>query len=334
MKILVTGANGFIGSNLVKKLIEAGHQVDAMVLKGTNEEFIKDLNCKIVYGDVTQKETLEGLFHDIEVVYHLAAVPSSEWSNRIVNINFEGTKNVAEECIKQGVRRLVFMSSLVVHGFKDFEGADESTPLIKAKWYKRPYIKSKILCEDYLRGKHDEMEIVIIRPGFTIFGPHDILTSKELIGRLDSGKNVPNINGGGAKMCYIYVENLADILVLAGSRPEAAGQTYLAADNSPPYITMKRFNKAICEELGRKPSKGSIPYLLAAPFVALLDLIYRLFLRKKLPLISMYTLKVAKFNLFFQSNKVEQELGYTSKISFKEAVKRTVEWYKTYFSED
>jgi len=331
MKVLVTGANGFMGSNLVEKLIEARHSVRAMVLKGTNEDLLQNLDCEIVYGDVLKPETIKEALKDIELVYHLAALPSNAWTKKIVEVNYKGTVNIFNEASRMGIKRFVYMSSLVVHGFKNFENADENTPLIKPKWYKRPYIKSKILSEQFLREQNTDMEIIIIRPGFLPFGPNDMLATKELLSRFEEGKSVPNINQGKAKICYIYVSNLCDALILAGTHPNAAGQTYLIADNNPPYITMADFNEALCKELGCKPSGGSIPYALATPFVALLDLVYRLFMRKKLPLISMYTLKVAKYNLYFQSEKAKEELGFNPKISFDQAIKQTVDWYKKYF---
>ena len=330
MKVLVTGAAGFMGNNLVKKLLDNGHQVNALVFKGANEIFIKDLNCEIYYGDITDPPTLIKPLENVELVYHLAALTSNAWTKRVFKVNYEGTKSVIQESIKAGVRRFVYMSSLVVHGFKDFIEADEDTPKIKAKWYKRPYIKSKIKSEQFIQDNKDKIEIVVIRPGFMPFGPHDMLASKELLGRLDKGKSIPNINHGRSKMSYVYAENLCDGLILAGTVPKAAGQAYIIADNEPPYITMKQFMDKLCDEFGVKRSDTSIPYRLAAPFVGLLDIIYRIFLRKKLPLISVYTLKVAKFNLYFHSDKAKSELGYEPKVLLDDGIKKTISWYREF----
>lgn len=331
MNVLVTGANGFMGSILVKKLIEKGYSVKAMVLKGTNEILLKDINCEIIYADVTKGEMLDDSLNNIDLIYHLAALTSIAWTNKIVKVNYGGTNTLLKKAIQYGVKRFVYMSSLVVHGFRNFQEADETTPLIKPKWYRRPYIKSKILSEQLLQENKENIEIVIIRPGFMPYGPHDVLAGKNLIGRLDSGKTIPHINHGSAKTCYSYIENLCDGLILAGIVPKAAGQTYLLTDDHPPYITMKEYMDKVCDELSAKKSNASIPYVLIFPFVGLLDIIHRLFLRKKLPLISIYMIKVAKYNLYFKSDKAKIELGYEPQITIEEGIKHTIEWYRDFF---
>jgi len=328
MNVLVTGANGFMGTNIVKKLVAEGLNVRAMILKGTDERFIKQLNCEIYYGDVTKPNSLKDALKEIDLVYHLAALPSDAWTKRIVEVNYKGTINMFKESISQGVKKFVYMSSLVVHGFGDFFEADESTPIIKPKWYKRPYIKSKILTEHFLNENKDNMEIVIIRPGFMPFGPYDMLASREMIERIQAGKTIPSINQGKAKMCYVYAENLCDGLISAGLNPDAAGETYILADENPPSITVKTFVDSICDELGKKRSKSSIPYGLALPAAAIIDTFYRFFLRKKVPPLSTYMVKVAKYNLHFSAEKARNELAYESKVSFKEGIKRTVNWFK------
>lgn len=332
MLSLVTGANGFIGSNLVKKLIEKGHNVRALVLEGTSERFLEGLDCKIYYGDVTKANSFELALQDVDVVFHLAAIPSIGWSEQIFKVNFEGTKNVFFKALECDVERFVYMSSLVVHGFENFNKADESTPLKDTKWYTRPYIKSKIKVEKFLKANMDKMEVVIIRPAFMPFGPHDLLNAREIIQRLDSEKTIPNINKGKSKICYVYVENLVDALEKAGTHPQAPGEIFLISDNNPPYITMKQFIQEICKELNVEAPTLNIPYKLAAPIVALIDTFYRIFRRMKMPKISMYTLKVSKYDLFFQSDKAKKLLGYEPKISFKEAIKETIKWYKSEYN--
>ncbi|MHA1310925.1 MAG: NAD-dependent epimerase/dehydratase family protein [Candidatus Helarchaeota archaeon] len=325
MKILVSGANGFIGSNLVKKLVENGHNVISLVLKGTNEEFLSNLNTQIIYGDVTKPETLKNILNDIELIYHLAAIPSDWWNKSIFNVNYNGTKNILEEAIKNNVKRFVFMSSLVVHGFSNFNGADESTPIISPN-KRRPYTKSKILCEKLLNEKKNEIEIVIIRPGFTIFGPNDLMTTYELCKTLESG-SMPFLNHGKAKMCYSYVENLVEGLILAGTKKEAAGQTFIMCDNKPEFVTFHDFIDNLCKELNIKTPTLSLPYFLVFPLISLYENICRLFKKRNGIKLTTYRLRVAKFDLYFKADKAKKLLGYDPKIDFNNAIKKSITWY-------
>ncbi|MHC1590862.1 MAG: NAD-dependent epimerase/dehydratase family protein, partial [Candidatus Helarchaeales archaeon] len=78
MKTLITGVNGFIGSNLAKALLESGHEVRGLILPGTDESFLDGLDVKKVYGDLTKPDTLKGITDDVEAVFHLAA-RVAEW---------------------------------------------------------------------------------------------------------------------------------------------------------------------------------------------------------------------------------------------------------------
>ncbi|MHA1757194.1 MAG: hypothetical protein ACTSVV_10525, partial [Promethearchaeota archaeon] len=96
----------------------------------------------------------------------------------------------------------------------------------------------------------------------------------------------------------------------------------------PPFITMRMFYQTLAEKLGVKVKISNIPYILALPFVGILDLIYRIFLRKKMPIISVYTLKVSKYNLYFKPDKAIKELGFKTNIDFNTGVEKTIEWYR------
>ncbi|MHA1377460.1 MAG: NAD-dependent epimerase/dehydratase family protein [Candidatus Helarchaeota archaeon] len=328
MNFLVTGANGFIGSNLIEKLIERGHQVRAMVLEGTDESNIENIKDKIekVYGDITRPESLN-FFNGIDVVIHLAALLSDWGPDEIfMRINFEGTRNVLNAAIKAGVKRFVFMSSLTVHGFKNFNNANEETTYNPYNGYAR----SKKAVEDLLNGCK-WIETVIVRPGFVIFGPRDRLFSYEAYSRVENGKLYGTINKGKALTCYSYVENLVDGLILVSIHEKAANSTFIITDG--PIITWKEFNEKMFAplevDLRKKAKFSSIPYGLAYFFVGLLEGVYKLFRRKQGPILTLYRIKVQSKNLAFINSKIVNELDYNPKITLDEAFKRTYEWYKT-----
>jgi len=328
LKILVTGANGFIGSNLVKKLA-IDNEVYSFILKGTDQKSLNGVNTEVIYGDVTIPETLENIMKDIDVVYHFAALLSEWWDKSIINVNYNGTINVLEEAVKSNVKRFVFMSSLVVHGFSNFNDANEETPIIDIKKAGRPYTKSKILCEQYINSKKNEIETVIIRPGFLIFGPNDVLTTYQLCDTLENDL-LPMINHGKAKTCYSYVENLIDGLILAGNHKNAPGETFILCDDKPEYTLFYDFIDSLCKELNVKTPTFSLPYGLAFPLISFYENLCRLFRKKKSPKLTTYLLRVAKYDLWFSCNKAKKILGYEPKIALSEAIKRSVDWYHEY----
>lgn len=328
MNVLVTGANGFIGSNLTQLLLREGHTVKAMVLPGTDLSNLDGLNCQIVYADITKGEMLDGLLNGVELVFHLAAVPSLAWGSHVFKVNYNGTENLLLEAVKSKVRRFVFMSSLVVHGFKNYKEADESTPLLEPGYFTRPYIASKIKCEELLSSFQNKIETVIIRPGFNIYGPNDRMTSKEMLQRLENGKLMGYVNDGQSKLGYVYAENLAFGLLCAGISPNAAGNTYVIADYEPPHLHLKNLLELFSQELKIQAKLSSVPSFAFMSVGFVMDVIHFLFLRKKMPLISTYIVNTSTHDLHFSPTKAQREIGYKQLVSFEEGIKRTVAWYQ------
>jgi nucleoside-diphosphate-sugar epimerase len=328
MNVLVTGANGFIGSHLTQLLVEKGHTVRALLLPGTVLGAIDGLQIDVVYADITQPETFQQAFQGIEVVYHLAAMPSVAWGIKVFEVNFFGTKNVLDEAVRCGVKRMVFMSSLVVHGFKHFSDADENTPKLTIGTFIRPYATSKVMGEILMEEYQSKIETVIIRPGFNIYGPNDKMTSKEMLDRLSKGQLMGYVDGGKSKLGFVYAENLVFGLLCAGTHPSAVNNTFIIADYEPNYIHLPQLLHAFSKELAIKPKINNISSYLLYPVAFIIDCFYFLFLRNKMPLISTYIVNTSTHDLHFSSRKAQDMIGYKQKVSFEEGVRRTVEWYK------
>jgi len=326
LKFLITGINGFIGSNLAKKLVDQNYEVRGLILKGTDESNLEQIVKKIekVYGDITVPESISSYFDGVDVVVHLAA-RASDWGPKKLfqKINFEGAKNVLNAAIASGVRRFVFMSSLVVHGFKGFQKADEQTPY--DPW--NAYARSKKAVEDLLNATIEQgsIEVVIIRPGFNIFGPFDRLGSFEMFSRIEKGKSLPCLNKGKSLICYSYVENLVDGIILVATHPEAKG-TYIITDG--PIITNKQMYESLFEACGREPKISSVPSWLGMTGAAIIEAFSKLVQKKERPLITRYLVKVGSTDLGFSNEKVVRELGYKPTVDMVEGYRRTYEWYK------
>ncbi len=328
MKFLVTGVNGFIGSNLAAKLIANDHTVRGLILEGTDESNLDNISDKIekVYGNITKPETLHSLFEDIDVVVHLAAWVN-DWGPKelIMNINYNGSKNVLDASVKAGVKRFIYMSSLTVHGFEGFQNSNEETPYKPCNTYAWAKKRVEDLLNDYF--KQEKIETVIVRPGFTIFGPNDRLFSFEAFKRIvDEGKSFPTVNKGKSLMCFSYVENLVCGIHLVSTHPKAAGQTYIISDG--PIISFREFLTGLFEACDQKVKLSSFPSWLAIPIAGLLEVFFKIGRSKTGPLIRRYTVRVSSTDLGFVNDKIVKELGYTAPIRLKDAWKLTYQWYQ------
>ncbi|MHA1264498.1 MAG: NAD-dependent epimerase/dehydratase family protein [Candidatus Helarchaeota archaeon] len=327
MKCFITGIKGFIGSNLAKALLKEGFEVRGFDLEKTSEmnlATIKD-QIEMFYGDVTNPESLQAILQDVDVIFHLAAL-LLDWGpeNLIMKVNYEGTKNVLSAAINANVKRFIAMSSLTVHGFKGFQKADETTSYAPYNAYAR----SKKAVEDLLNETYQNghIETVIVRPGFTIFGPNDRLFSFEAYNRITRGKSFPLVNHGKSLMCYSYVDNLVDGLKLVATHSKAAGQTYIISDG--PILPFKHFLEQLFTPCSVPVNFSNFPSWLALPVAGLLSGIYKLGRSKKGPLITPYRVKVSSTDLGFTNAKIVKDLGYHASINLEEAAKRTFTWFE------
>jgi nucleoside-diphosphate-sugar epimerase len=324
MRALVTGANGFIGSNLCRVLIERGYEVVAFVLPGTNEKNLEGTKVRIIHGDILEPKSLKNAMSGVDTVFHLAALVT-DWGSRelFMRVNVQGTRNVLDAAVGAKAKRFVYMSSLAIHKFKGWNGADENAP---RENFRYPYSASKIAAEDLCNRyfREGKIETVIVRPGFVIIGPGDVMFFYRIAQVLEQHKPYGTINGGRAKFCYSYVENLVDGMVFVAESGKSAGETYIISDG---ILTWKAFNEAVSHALGVKNPTASIPYRVAYPLVAVMEQTYKLFGSKNPPPLTRYRISVQARDLSFVSNKIEK-LGYRPKVSLDEGLRRTVEWYK------
>jgi len=263
-------------------------------------------------------------------VIHLAGIVD-DWGPRdlYMKVNYEGSKNILDAGLKTGINRFVFMSSLSVHGFEGFKNNEENTPYTPFN----AYAESKMKVEELLNLNYEEnnIDMVIVRPGFIIFGPRDVKYSLEQYDRIYKKHKFECVSKGKAVSCYSYVENLVDGLILVSTHPKAAGETFIISDG--PIITFRELMEKMFASCDVELKLTSIPYWLAYPVVALLEGIYKLFRRKKGPLLTRYRVNVASKDLGFVNDKIVKELGYDPKINLEEACKRTFDWYLKYKEE-
>jgi UDP-N-acetylglucosamine/UDP-N-acetyl-alpha-D-glucosaminouronate 4-epimerase len=233
MRLLVTGGAGFIGSNLVEALAASGHEVRVFDNGSTGSvDNLASISSAPILGDVRDRDAVLKAVSEVEVIYHLAALPSVARSvgDPITThqVNVDGTLNVLEAARRTGVRRVVYASSSSVYGDTPRLPKDEGMPLSPQS----PYAASKAAAEAYCRSFSHVygLETVSLR-FFNVFGPRQDPASEyaavipRFIDRMLAG-SAPDIFGDGKQSRdFTYVSNVVEALQLAASAgPEAVGQ--------------------------------------------------------------------------------------------------------------
>ena len=205
MNVFVTGAGGFVGRALLAKLIHAGHRVTALLLEGESAEGIEPA-AKLIRGDITRAASLQGIIDDHDAVVHLAGAVGygQQWS-RCVEVNVEGTRNIAQEAARAGARRFIHMSSVSVYGRLPEVALTEDAALIKTD---DPYGDTKIDAEEIVQrvGEGGALQWTILRPT-VIYGAGDDKFLPKLVENLRSGR-ARIIGSGAASVDLVHVDDV------------------------------------------------------------------------------------------------------------------------------
>ena len=315
MTILVTGGTGFIGSHLANSLLSKKQKLRVLVRKTSNTNHLRNLNVEIVYGSLDNIDSLKKATKGIKTVYHLAAMlgnPDITYK-QLYNTNVVGTENLIKACVKNNVKRFVYISSVAAMG-PTKNMADETTKCNP----KTDYDKSKYFAE--LAVKKSNLDWTIIRPTM-VYGPGEIKNKARMF-RLIQKKMFFIIGSGNNLMSLVYVDNLVKGIMLAGKSKNAIRQTYILSDKR--NYTMNEFVKTIA-----KHENVKIPIHLPIWIAYIVAFFFRIFRIFGVPqILSKDRIKNMTMNRSFNISKAINELKYDPKIGLEEGVKRTVEWYK------
>lgn len=322
---IVTGANGFLGNNLVRKLTEnPKNQVRALVSSLERAEALRGLKCEIFAGDVTKPETLQEIFtvpDDAKVyVIHCAAIVyiKSKPNPAVYQVNVGGTRNVAEKTLEIGAK-LVYVSSVhalpvlpdgeVMTEIKDFDPAKVEGEYAKSKAEAARYVLEMV----EQRG----LDACIVHPS-GIIGPHDYNTSHltQMIKDVMEGKLRIGVKGG-----YDFVD-VRDVVagILAACEKGQAGECYLLTGH---YASVPELLNLVTKAAVKPAIKTYFPVWMAKMVAPLAEIYYDL--KKQKPLYTKESVEVLSENGQFSHAKAERELGYTAR-PLAETIKDTVEW--------
>jgi len=259
-RCLVTGATGFLGSNLVHALVQAGWTVRASGMHGSEDKYIRDVAHEMVFADITNAQEVDDLVAGCDVVFHVAG-DTSFWRrhfDRQRRINVDGSIHIAQACMKHKVERLVHTSTLDVLGYNPTGGSyDEQSGRYNFDNMGYNYGDTKLEAEVRLRGYYNAglLDIVFIYPGFMI-GPMDYTLQ---IGRLffDLKRGtVPGCPPGGGSFCH--VEEVAKAHIAAAEKG-VPGEGYLCAGMPHSNIDFVQMFEKMARAVGAKAPRFRIP---------------------------------------------------------------------------
>lgn len=321
MKALVTGASGFTGSHLVKRLVRDGYKVTALVRKKSNLSRLKNVKCEFVYGDVRDKEEIEEAVKGKDIVFHLAAA----WQNYSMttkefhDINVTGTKNLLDAARKYGVKRFIHTSTVGVLGNVKEIPASERTEYNPGYPYQHTKLEAELLALAYYRKY--KLPVTVVRPS-GVHGPGDKRFLK-VFKLIKEGKLV--MIGKGDKWYHLtYIDDLIQGYVLCATKKKAIGQVYIFANEEP--VTIQEFAHLVAKIVKGRPPRMNVPVLPVYLVAAILEAICTP-LRIK-PFISPRRLDPFRNNRIFSISKAKKELGFKPKVGLEEGLKRTAAWYK------
>lgn len=324
MKSLVTGANGFVGSAVVRCLLAAGHEVRAFVRPNSDRRNLIKLPIETIEGDLSDVTSIKRAVASCDSLFHVAAdyrlwVPNP---SIMYDVNVNGTKSLILESAEAGMDRMVYTSSVATLGLNPNSlPADEETPSNLAS-IAGHYKRSKFLAEQLVQElvREHQLPLVTVNPS-TPIGPRDVKPTPTGRIVLDTlrGKMPAYVDTG---LNVAHVDDIAYGHLLAYRFGKPGERYILGGDN----MTLLQILQTI-DELTCKPTKRrSIPVKLMLPIAHTMEVIARI--TKTEPRATVDSIHMAKKKMFFTSAKAERELGYQSRPAVH-AIQDAIDWFKS-----
>lgn len=326
-RVCITGANGFVGSNLCGHLLASRCDVHGLVRPGCDRRFISSLReLRLHEGGLGDRASLERAFEGAALVFHVAA-RTADWGpwREFEATNIAGVTNVMEAARTCGVRRVVHFSSVSVYGFPGVADVTEDHP-----WRELPgdpYVTSKQRGEAAALGFHGRgIEVAALRPG-GLYGPNDHVTSLRLFDALER-RRMPYVDGGRHLMAPAYIDNLLQAAVLAAAHAQAAGRVYNVTDDG--HTTWRQYLEWACAELDCTPPRQSLPSTVAWPLAAGVESAWNFLRLNREPPLTRYRARAVMADSHYSSARAKRELGYAPAVTTREGLRRTVAWYREF----
>jgi dihydroflavonol-4-reductase len=322
VKILVTGGSGYIGSAVVRELLEGQDEIRVLVRKTDDLANLGGLDVDLVYGDITDFHSVMAALEGCDRVFHLAAIYAI-WlpdPKQMSWVNVTGTRNVLEACLRRRIEKIVYTSSVAALGAHGKERpADESARFNLAHtrdgYYLSKYRAEQVALDYFRRG----LPVVIVNPTNPC-GPNDIAPTPngQLIINVIQGK-LPGYVDGGINVSDIGDTAKGHVLAMQKGRP---GEKYVLGNTN---LSVKEYFDLIAELGGGKSPSIRIPKAVAVSSGYLYELLARV--TGKPPVTTAAWVRVGSEYSFWDSSKAVEELGMPQ-TPIRESVRQAIDWFR------
>ena len=325
MKILVTGATGYIGHNLALTLAERGNQVNILVRNPASANVPQHHNISVFTGDITNKLSINKAIRDCDQVYHTAALVKlfSKDQSLFKKINVEGTKNMLDESLENGVKKFVFTSSCGVIGPSLGKPMHENDPRVVS--FDNDYEFSKFLAEKLVMEYRDKGLYTVIVSLSKVYGPgietHPISVNTE-IKKFVHGKPALIPKPGNLATNYCFIDDVVEGHILAMNNG-TSGEKYILGGENISYIDLFQKIRSLS---GTKARIIQVPKFIVKLWAFMQWVQFKL--TNKEPFVTNKGIKQIFCNKIFSSKKATREIGYHL-TPLEEGLKQTIHFLKT-----
>lgn len=312
-RVLVTGASGFLGGVLVRRLLERGDDVRCLVRGGA-----APAGAERFEGDVTQGPDLRAAVRDRELVFHLAGIRRGATRAPFMAVNAFATRTLCEAMVEAGSRRLVLAGSLAASGPSTGDRPRrEDDPLAPQEWYG----ESKAEAERLALGFSDRLEVVVARPP-RILGPGD--RENLVFFKLVKKGVLLSLSGGPRPLSVVDVEDVAEAMLRMGEVPAAAGEAFFTP--GPENVTVEQLQAWAAEGLGASPRKVTLAPAVLQALAGGADVVSRI-TGRKLPLNRKLARQLLAPGWTCSGEKAERLLGWKASRPPQASVLQSARWY-------
>lgn len=322
-RVLVTGATGFVGAAVARRLVAEGFAVRALVRAGSDRRNLEGVPVEPVEGDLRAPESLTRAVEGCEAVFHVAA-DYRIWTpdpDAMMQTNVEGSRSIVRAAHRAGVSRIVYTSSVAVLAPRsDGQPVDEGTPSSLADMI-GPYKRSKFLAEEVVLSlaRDEGAPVVVVNPS-TPVGPRDVRPTPtgRMIVEAASGRMPAFVDTG---LNVVHVDDVAEGHLLAFRKGRLGDRYILGGEN----LSLSAILAEIAAICGRKPPSVRLPNSAIMPIACVAELWCRLFGGE--PFVTVDGLKMARKKMFFSSARAESALGYRPRPA-REGLADAVAWFR------